>query len=252
MPFKLQFKKRTPDPKHRVTRLRRLAEEAPEHQFARVSDAAEDAILRAFQGDENISLRTWNVIGLWLNDNKRSKIQALLFAGAYPEDIAKILKMQDTEVVRLFARVFFDLSVFEDLLDKEDYAYRCKALAEQGINSYENSALYEAYKHGLDFLIARYTDTIPTEKILRTMLKDEFVEYMGTRGDVSETTRKHRYRSINQFLKTAKSIPALRDKDEAQENFMVRLKSDLEERQAARKRRHEEKKVLDLGYDDLA
>lgn len=250
MPFVIKLKRPRPNPKWRIEELIKEATEAPAGTLARRDDPWEDEILRVFQGEtDNVSSRVERFVLLWANPHKRAKIQAFLFAGADAQKIAEVFRIKNVEIVSLFAKYCFDVSVFHDVLDCEEFAEVCRKAGANG-NNPEAQMLYEGYTYGLDYLLSHYGNDVSAEKAMQDMLRVEYAEFTKARHSRDSEASSRKAKAIDRFTKIMRSIPAAQALKEDRGDVFVQIENHVKQQRQEEMRRQIEDAAFDIvGID---
>lgn len=166
------------DPEHRIRGLILRAELDPQ---ASDPDPDVDLLLQALNGRTTLTEDLAEALRLWLDDFKRARVAAWLFAGAEDEVIERYLSIR-RGVTALFRRFFFDTTVFVDRLDRELYADLARERLERKEDPWYHRLLLEAHRYGLASLVAVYAETLDPSAVSARVARDLFLEYMSLDG----------------------------------------------------------------------
>lgn len=222
---RVNFLPRALDPEHRIKALLHRVKVDPK---ASDPDPIVDQVLRALRGDVRITDHLSEAFRIWLDDFKRGRLSAWIFAGA--DDTVVEMSLGITRpVTELYRRFFFDNSVFVDRLDREKFAHNALQNVEAGDDLWYNQLLVQAHRHGVNVLVSLYTDKFSPDAAITRVARDLFMEYIMMENAASAEDISSRRDLARMLLTATKAIPPVEESGHtAREQAAIKLRDDVE------------------------
>jgi len=222
---KVNLRRKVVDPEHRIKAL--LLRSQLDSQASDV-DPVVDQVLRTLNGDVRVTEDVAEAFHLWLDDFKRGRLSAWLFAGADDRVVEESLGVRQP-IVALYRRFFFDTSVFVDRLDRERFADQAKQRVQEHDDIWYHQLLFEAFRNGLNVLVSVYSETFSPDAAVTRVARDLFMEYLIGDGPVGEDAVSSRRDLTRLLLAATKAMPpAPENNTTAREQAAMRLREDVE------------------------
>jgi hypothetical protein len=215
-------------PTHRIDRILELRQ----HEVAAtvMSDPIEDAIARyTLLHDPHVPGDVSYAVELYFSDYKRVVMDAFLVCGATAEDIFNVLRIP-INTSRVYARYFFDVSQFQDTLDKQNYVEsRIGSLA---ADAFERVVLSSAMNNGKQYLFSKFGKdayVVPLSVALRDMFGSLFCKHaeLKSAGALHEGSKEQRA-FVRALIQTASAIPSAAEFENADDaGISVKIKKNL-------------------------
>ena len=210
---------KTPQPRHRFQRIHRQLRQTGTYS---ADDPVEEALVRFLLKDDSVPEPVIKACKVFWDGYKREVVEAFLLAEAGPKDLYEVFKI-DTEVVELYEKLFFDISVFDDRLDAESYARNYEE------DDFGRELKISAIEDGLEYLKARFGrgnyDVSPTKAIKESISLSYVNSKVASKVSIDSPKAKEARKWASSMVKNIEALDTAQ-KIEGNKNadYMLKLK----------------------------
>lgn len=206
----------------------------PRHRYYRIynrlrqtgscatDDPVEEAVVRLLLGDLGVPEEVLRACSTYWDSYKREVVEAFLLAEATAKDLYSVFRIEES-VTEVYAKIFFDMSVFHDRLDIESYA------RDYTEDDFGHDIKVSAVEDGLEYLKARFGRAHYTVSPLQAVREAISQSYVNTKVaqkfelDSAKSKEARKWASV--MVKGIESLPAAKEVEGSQSSdYLLKLK----------------------------